>query len=77
MPLVEKHDKDVFFLVDTNFTYVQAIMLRVRWLRALPYEVDVDEILEIIIALLAKDLDKNVEGLGTYEEAKARITIIL
>ena len=43
MSLVEKHAKDVFFLVDLDITYVQVVLPRVRWLRPLPYEVDVDE----------------------------------
>ena len=33
--LVEKHFDDVFFLVDTDFTYVQETIPRVRWLRPL------------------------------------------
>ena len=41
--LVEEHSKDLCFLVDVNFTYVQAIFPRVRWLKALPYEVNIDE----------------------------------
>ena len=41
--LVEKHFNDVFFLVDTNFTYVQFYVPRVRWLRPLGYEINVNE----------------------------------
>ena len=77
MSLVQKHAKDVFFLVHTNFTYVKIVMSRVRWLRTLPYEADVDETSVEIIGLLVKDLDKNAQGFSTYEEVKARITTTL
>ena len=51
--LVEKHAKDVFFLVDTDFTYVQVARPRIRWLRELPYEVNIDEKLVTITTLLS------------------------
>ena len=75
--LMEKHAKDVSFLVDTNFTCVQFVVLRIRWLRALPYEVDVDETSTTITTLLAEDIDQNAQAFRTYEEAKARITTTL
>ena len=31
IPLVEKHVKDIHFLVDIDFTYIQATFPRVRW----------------------------------------------
>ena len=40
--LVEKHVNDIFFLVDIDYTYVQVVIPRVRWLRPLGYELDVD-----------------------------------
>ena len=40
--LVEKHEKDICFLVDIDYTYTQEILPRVRWLRPLGYELDVD-----------------------------------
>ena len=55
--LVDKHFNDVFFLVDTDFTYVQAVVPRVRWLRPLGYEINVDEVSTVITTLLAKDID--------------------
>lgn len=36
--LVEKHVKDIFFLVDINYNYIQAIIPRVKWIRPLGYE---------------------------------------
>ena len=41
--LVEKYYNDVFFLVDVHHTYVKAVIPRVKWLRLLPNEIDVDE----------------------------------
>lgn len=51
--LVEQHEKDISFLVDIDCTYIQATIPRVRWLRPLGYELDVDQALVAITALLA------------------------
>ena len=40
--LVERHVNDIFFLVDMDYTYIQVVIPRVRWLRPLGYELDVD-----------------------------------
>lgn len=62
--LVEKHFNDVFFLVDTDFTYVQAIIPRVRWLRPLGYQLNVDEASTTIKILLAEEVDKEAKEFG-------------
>ena len=54
MSLNEKHEKDIFFLVDIDFTYIQVVIPRVRWLRPLGYEIDVDEAFVVITTLLSK-----------------------
>ena len=74
MSLVETNAKDICFLVDTTFTYAQAIVPRVRWLKTLPYEVNIDETSTKIAALLFEEVDKNAQSFGKFEEAKARIT---
>ena len=74
MSLVKAHAKDFFFLVDTNFTYAQVVVLRVRWLKALPYEINIDENFVAITKLLSKEVDKNAQGFGTIEEEKESIT---
>ena len=56
--LVEQHVKDICFLVDIDYTYIQAVIPRVRWLRPLGYELDVDQASATITTLLAKDIDK-------------------
>ena len=53
MSLVEKYYGDVCFLVDVNYTFVQATTPRVRWLRPLGYEINMDEDFVAIITLLA------------------------
>ena len=61
--LVEKHVHDICFLVDIYFTYIQAALPRVRWLRPLAYGIYVDEALVGIITLLAKDFGKEAKHL--------------
>ena len=75
--LVEQHSKDVWFLVDTNFTYVQVVLSRVIWLKVLPYEVNIHETSIAIITLLKEEVDKNAPSFWTFEEEKARITSTL
>ena len=72
--LVEKHVQDICFLVDIDFTYIQVVVPRIRWLRPLPYEIDVDEALAAITTLLAKDFDKEVKYFGTYDIVKSRVS---
>ena len=67
---MEKHFNDVFFLVDIVFTYVQEKNPRIRWLRPLGYEINVDEASATITTLLAKQVDKYAKGFGNYEMAK-------
>ena len=51
--LVEEHVNKIKKLVDIDFTYVQAIIPRVRWLRPLGYELDIDQALAAITTLLS------------------------
>ena len=41
--LVEQHINDICFLVDIDYTYIQAIVPRVRWLRPLGYQININE----------------------------------
>ena len=49
-------------------------MPRVRWLKAVWYEVNIDETSIAITTLLFEEVDNNATYFGTFEEAKARIT---
>ena len=71
--LVEKHYDDVYFLVDVDYTYVQVATPRVRQLRPLGYEINVDETSGVITTLLAEEIDKNAKAFGNYELANVRI----
>lgn len=67
----------IFFLVDADHTYVQAAIPRVKCLKPLPYEINLDETTIAITSLLAEDFEKSATLFGNYEEAKSRITIDL
>ena len=45
---------DIYFLVDIDCTYIQEVILRLRWLRPLGYELDVDQASATITNLLAE-----------------------
>lgn len=75
--LVEKHYDDIFFLVDVDYSFVQAATPRVRWLRPLGYEINVDEASAAITALLAEEVDKTAEIFGNYEMVKSKTTMEL
>lgn len=75
--LVEKHYDDICFLVDVDYTFVQATTPRVRWLRKLGYKINVDEAFATTIALLVEEIDKNAKAFANYEMAKSKITMEL
>ena len=75
--LVEKHINDICFLVDIDYTYIQAILPRVRWLRPLGYELDVDQASAAITTLLAEERDKTTKSFGTFDVVKSRVVIDL
>lgn len=75
--LVEKDYDDVFFLVDINYTYMQVVLPKVRWLKPFPYEINIDEASTTITPLLQEEIDKSATSFRNYEEAKSRITIDL
>lgn len=54
--LVEKHYNDICFLVDADYTFVQAATPRVRWMRPLRYKINVDEASATITTLLAEEV---------------------
>ena len=65
--LVEKHANNVCFLVDIDYTYVQVAIPRVRWMRPLGYEINIDEASTTITTLLAEEIDKSAPHFGTYD----------
>ena len=75
--LVEQHYNDIFFLVDIDYTYIQAIVPRVRWLRPLGYEINIDEASVAITALLAEEVDKTTKLFGNYDVVKSKVEMEL
>ena len=75
--LVERYYNDICFLVDIDYAYVQAITPRVRWLRPLGYEINVDEASTTITTLLAEEVDKNAKIFGNYDMLKSKVEIEL
>ena len=71
--LVNQHENDICFLVDIDYTYIQKIIPRVRWLRPLGYKLDVDQASAAITALLAEDIDKTAKAFGNYDIVRSRV----
>ena len=55
--LVEDYKDDVFFMVDYDRVYIQAVRPWVAWVKSLPYEVNIDEKRDIIEALVNEPVD--------------------
>ena len=51
--VVDKYYDEICFIMDTDFVYAQVVIPRVVWLRPMPYEVNVDDILTTMTGLLA------------------------
>ena len=67
---MEQHYNDIFVLVDIDYTYIQIVVPRVRWLRPLGYEINIDEALASINTLLAKEVNKIAKLFGNYDVVK-------
>ena len=66
--LFEQHINEICFLVDINFTYIQVVVPRVRWLRPLGYEINIDEVSTTMTILLEEDIDKSVKTTSTLKK---------
>ena len=75
--LVEQHINDIFFLVDIDFTYIQVALSRVRWLRPLGYEINIDEASKTITTFLVEDIDKSAKPFGTFNVIKSKVEMEL
>ena len=75
--LVEQHYNDIFFLVDIYYTYIHAAIPRVRWLRPLGYEININEASVAIKALLVEEIDKSAKPFGTYDVFKSKVKMEL
>ena len=68
--LVEQHINEICFSVDIDFTYIQAAIPRVRWLRPLGYEINIDEASVAITTFIVEDIDKSTKPFGTFDVVK-------
>ena len=75
--LVEKHYNDICFLVEIDYTYIQALVPRVRWLRPLGYEINIDEASGAITTLLAEEVDNTIKFFGNYDVVKSKVEMEL
>ena len=64
-------------MVDIDYTYVQVVIPRVRWLRPFGYELDIDQASVAIKTLLVEEIDKTTKHFGTYEVIKSRVVTYL
>lgn len=71
--LVDQYYHDNYFLVDTERTYLHAIIPIITWLRPLAYEINIDETTIAITSLLDEPVDKDAEPFGRCEISKVRI----
>ena len=65
------------FLVDIDYTYVQVVIPRVRWLRTLGYELDIDQASAAITTFLVEEIDKVSKHFGTYDVVKSKVVMDL
>ena len=75
--IVDQHINDILFLFDIDYTYIQAEVPRVRWLRPLGYELKIDEASITITTFLAKEIDKSTKPFGTYDIVKSKVEMEL
>jgi len=75
--LVEQHVNDFCFLVDIDYTYIQADIPRIRWLRPLGYEINIDEAFATITALLVEEIDKSALHFRTYDVVRSKVDMKL
>ena len=73
--LVSDYHDDLCFMVDYDNVYIQAVKLRIVWVKPLGYEVNIDETKDIIEALINEMVNPKATYFGTYKEAKARIEL--
>ena len=74
---VEDYKDEIFFMVDNDKVYIQAVIPRIIWVKPLPYEVNIDEEKDIIEAFINELVDPKAPHFGTYNEANARIDITI
>lgn len=52
--LIDQYYYDICILVDVDYTYAKAVIPRISWLRPLPYEININEVIGAITTLLVE-----------------------
>lgn len=66
--IVEKYKNEICFMVDTDFTYIEAVEPRVEFIDPLGYEIFETEVEEYMNRFLKRKLDIHNNIFGTFEE---------
>ena len=64
-------------MVDIDYTYIQVVVPRIRWLRPLGYEISINEASTTITKLLAEEIDKSAKPFGTYDVVRSKLEMEL
>ena len=75
--LVEQHINDIYFLVDIDYTYIQVFVPRIRWLRLLGYEININKAFFAIKTLLLEEIDKSAKPFDTYDVFRSKVDMEL
>ena len=75
--LVEDYKNDVCFMVDSDKLYIQVVNSQIASVEPLVCEVNIDETKDIIESLVSELVYPKATYFGTYDEAKARIELIM
>lgn len=66
--MVDKYKEEIFFMDDTDFTYIKAFEPILLYIDPLGYEVTKEEIEGYIQEILKLETDEEFGRFGTYEE---------
>ena len=66
--LVEDYKDDIYFMVDCDWVYIQAVRPKIAWVNPLEYEVNIDETRDNIEALLNEPLEHKAPFLGLMKK---------
>ena len=68
LALVEKYKEEIFFMVQTDFTCMEAVILRVKFIQPMGYEMSEELIEGYVQIILQSEIDSTCPRWGTYEE---------
>ena len=71
---VDDYEKDIWFLGDYDKVLL-AVRLGIKWLKPLAYEVNIDDIRDIVEEIINDLMDPKDTYFGTYDEFKTRVSL--